>query len=56
MAKKVTGYCKKCKRDIELDDCREVAAERNKKLFSGTCPECGTKIMLEVDKIKSRNY
>lgn len=52
MAKKIKGYCNKCKQDVELDDCREVAVERNKKLFSGSCPECGTKIMKDIEILK----
>lgn len=53
MAKKIKGYCDKCKQDVELDDCREVDIERNKKLFSGTCPACGTKIMKDVEMLES---
>ncbi len=48
---KMESYCKKCNRNVELDDCRQVSVEKNKKLFSGTCPACGTKIMHEIDLI-----
>lgn len=53
MAKIIKGYCDKCKCDVELDDCRQVAVERNKKLFSGTCPECGKELWKEIEIIKT---
>jgi len=48
---KMKSYCSRCKHDVDLDDCHEVSVKKNKKLFSGTCPECGAKIMREVDQI-----
>jgi DNA-directed RNA polymerase subunit RPC12/RpoP len=49
---KVKSYCSRCQRDVDIDDCREVSTKKNKKLFSGTCPECGAKLMQEVDKLE----
>ena len=49
------GYCKECCAHVDVvdvkeippeerDDLKEAVIEENKKLFQGTCPECGTMV------------
>jgi RNase P subunit RPR2 len=49
----VKGYCDECKCNVEIDECREVAVEENKKLYQGKCPECGKEIRFLMDEIRN---
>lgn len=45
------SYCDVRKCNVEMDDCREVAVEENKKLFQGKCPECGKELRWVMNKM-----
>jgi DNA-directed RNA polymerase subunit RPC12/RpoP len=40
----VSGYCLKCKKQVEIKDATPITMKNGKPATTGTCPECGTKI------------
>ena len=38
------AYCVKCKAKKEMNDPKEVTTKNGRKMFQGTCPDCGTKM------------
>jgi DNA-directed RNA polymerase subunit RPC12/RpoP len=40
----VTGYCLKCKKQVEMNDPTPVTMKNGKPATTGVCPNCSTKI------------
>src|SRR5438270_8831641 len=39
-----TGYCLKCKKQVEMQNAQAITMKNGKPATTGTCPTCGTKI------------
>jgi DNA-directed RNA polymerase subunit RPC12/RpoP len=39
-----TGYCLKCKKQVEIQNAQAITMKNGKPATTGTCPNCGTKI------------
>ncbi|MBV8194806.1 MAG: hypothetical protein JOY80_04685 [Candidatus Dormibacteraeota bacterium] len=39
-----TGYCLKCKKQVEMNNPQAITMKNGKPATTGTCPTCGTKI------------
>lgn len=40
----VTGYCLKCKKQVDIKDAQAITMKNGKPATTGVCPTCGTKI------------
>jgi len=40
----VSGYCLKCKKQVEIVEPTPITMKNGKPATTGTCPECSTKI------------
>jgi hypothetical protein len=40
----VTGYCLKCKKQVEIQGAEQVTMKNGRPATTGSCPVCGTKI------------
>ncbi|QIG60059.1 hypothetical protein [Dishui Lake large algae virus 1] len=47
-AKTVMAYCVKCREKREMKDAKEVTTKNDRKMLTGTCPVCGTKMNLFI--------
>jgi DNA-directed RNA polymerase subunit RPC12/RpoP len=39
-----TGYCLKCKKQVDIQNPQAITMKNKKPATTGTCPNCGTKI------------
>jgi DNA-directed RNA polymerase subunit RPC12/RpoP len=39
-----TGYCLKCKKQVDIVNPQAITMKNGKPATTGTCPTCGTKI------------
>ena len=39
-----TGYCLKCKKQVEIQNAQAITMKNGKPATTGVCPNCGTKI------------
>ncbi|MBO3804002.1 MAG: hypothetical protein JTT11_09080 [Candidatus Brockarchaeota archaeon] len=40
-----SGYCLKCRKQVEVKDAAEQVLKSGRKALVGACPQCGTKIV-----------
>lgn len=45
----VTGFCMKCKKQVEMKDAEQTTMKNGKPATKGVCPNCGTK-MFKIGK------
>ena len=43
-ANKMTGYCVKCKKKVEMKNPTKTKMKNGRTALKGTCPKCGTKV------------
>jgi RNase P subunit RPR2 len=47
-AKKMMAYCVKCRTKREMKDPKEATTKNGRKMMTGTCPVCGTKMFMFI--------
>ena len=43
-SKKMTAYCVKCRKKVEMKNPKRVTMKNGKLATKGTCPNCGTSV------------
>ena len=44
MKEKITGYCLRCKKAVEIENPSEFKTKNGKKIIKGLCPVCKIKV------------
>jgi len=48
---KITGYCVRCKKKVEMKDIKISETKRGVEMRKGKCPDCGTTVC-RIGKLK----